>query len=618
GGARTKIAAAAVTRGEACVLEIVRKNSGVIEVKVNGDGSSSLDVTYAGTFDMSGFGWDGDGTDYFDDTVLEFGSFTTELSFDDRRKVREFLRTKWDIYEGSEFALTERSGHWELVPMTYPQNVANGSDAPMLQPGNSVFQVSMLGCVMHSIYTLLHDEAVLSPGTDLARAHDFALQWLQKTARWVAYHGFSSNAIDTIAGISGCNRSVYKVAAYDRLLTTAEMDWNGNSGVVQSPDPTEPGPNNYLWFPNGTWSFCAQYMAAIWMATRFLTDEPDTVDQAIGMLERNLPALLASSPNTYGWGDLAYQSSQVDPWLWIVPQLAGPYDSSIQIGSAHYSSSSGYAAAARVVRPGTAAYAGTSSYAATASVIGGGEPIGATAHYPGVSAYGATPRVVKKAAAAYAGVSDYDAIGSVSDGPINASAAYGGVSAYGAAARVVKKATAGYAGTSAYAATGTVRGPRTFGVTAHYPGVSAYVGGAVLREPQFVTAHYPGMSSYDATGIVEDVVEVPDWIQRLRNAFLRLCRRRGRRITYRGNGGAAAARFFDAIIDYHGEYFDGEVLHKVEGVVIHIPKHASATLTIEKNDKVEVPMRSGGGTKLSRVNDIIAQDDEKFVVEVEN
>lgn len=619
-GDSQKVATLSITRGIPTIIEIRRGDSGFVVVEItdenqHANSSGSLGVTLGGTFDCSGFGWDGDTTSYFDDFVLEFGMFVPQTSESLRRKTREYLRTKWDAYSAPEFALTERSGHWENVPMTYAQDVRLGDDSVMLQPGNSLFQMSMLGVVMWAFYETFKNEAASNPGSELADAIDFAREWIEKTSRWVAYHGMSSNGGFLIGGETNANWTVYKVAAYDRLLTSAEMEFDGNLSAGQGSDDDYPAPNNALWWPTSTWSFCAQYMVAIYLATRFHVEETDTFNQAVGVLERNLPALLGTSPSTYGFGDLGYQTSQVDPWLWIAPNLAGPYDPNTITASANFTGSGAFSASGVDIERVSADFSGSGTFAALSST---GAPQFVSADFEGSGTFAAVDHQIHRDSVSFDGSGEFAAVSSVVGGPQSVSAAFDGEGSFAAATTQIHRESLSFAGAGSFAAVGSLVGPQTQNASASFVGSGSFAAVSQVQTPVELSLSFVGSGTFDARAVVEFRPEESEFVIRMRNRFKRLCDRHGYRVNFIGRRGSAAAKLFNALVDYNGQYFDGKNLHIAEGVVVHIPRHADTTLEVFENDRIDVPMRSGQATDRARIVQILHQDDAKFVVEVQN
>lgn len=671
-GDSQKVATLSITRGIPTIIEIRRGDSGFVVVEItdearSADSSGSLGVTLGGTFDCSGFGWDGDTTSYFDDFVLEFGMFVPQTSESLRKKTREYLRTKWDAYSTPEFALTEESGHWENVPMVYAKDASLGDDAVMLQPGNSIFEISMLGVAMWGIYQLLRSEAMANPGSEVADCVDFAEEWFTKTARWVAYHGMSSNSGFIIGGQTDANWTVFKCGAFDRFLTDEEMTLvnfqaepypvNGNSK-----DESYPEPNNYRWYAADTWGFCAQYMVPIWLATQHLTGEPDTFAKAAGVLERNVPAVLGTNPGgLYGWGDIGYDKSQHDPWMMIAPDLAGPFTPGETRVTFNHQGQNAIAASPTVDRPVAFSHAGVNTLAAVPTIVPQQVDINvrfdhvgvnnialqprrvmrAAFAHAGTNLMSATPRKVNRGTFAHVGVNALSVAPVVSGGTTHACQfSHAGVNALGASPTIDHKAlfehvgvnamalseritqdhsvTFAHAGTNAMAVTATVQAPSTIFQTFAHVGRNTLSASASVVAPIQCEFSHVGVNSLNAEPILGVIPAPPPWLQFQRELFRAMANRRGIEITYYGNGGASPGQRFKVLVDIDGKAFDGQVLTTVEGVTLHIPRHQMARLEVAENDRVDVPFCAGGSTQRARIVNIVHEDLVKFVVEVEN
>lgn len=83
------------------LLEIWRDTSDTLHTWVNGQDVSIAGVTSTATFSMNGIGWDQGGSSYWDDYAFEFIACDSQPTADQRSEVREYLRSKWNLYSAS-------------------------------------------------------------------------------------------------------------------------------------------------------------------------------------------------------------------------------------------------------------------------------------------------------------------------------------------------------------------------------------------------------------------------------------------------------------------------------------------------------------------------------------
>lgn len=577
-------------------LELWRDASNVIHVWANGV-DIGLGVTKSGTFDVSGFGANNAGTGQHDDPLAEFLFCDGLPSEAERAQLREHMRRKWRLWTrtfatAAAYEETELGTWWHL-PATHIDN-RNPVDTGISEPSADVPGMARLALAMESVRKTFG-------------ASDMVTGWLERSTRWLTYHGVAANPV------GGVYWPVQRMAAIGRYATAAEMAYDGAPTALQG------SLDGYaMWQPAAALSDGAATMAATWLALRHHSGDAAVTAIAETVVGANLDELAADSANDYGWGDFMPESGgPVDSWFGIGTALSGV---SVPLsGSASFGGTGSFSTTPTQVHVGSMSHAGTGSFATGNPTIGGPATLSARMDHRGRLAFAATPARVQRGMMVHAGIGSFD---SVSTG--TARMRHRGTGTLETDPAKQHRGVAWFQCQGKLATTPTVRPPKKVSMAASFEGIGSLSATPAVRGPIAATAEFYGESSFQARGTREFMPEATaDYAKsralRAREHAWRVVKRDGQPIKYYPLGNLDNPVDTLAIVDYSGTFFDGQGHFLVEGVVVHMARHAEHSVdTVRVNDRIQVEMKPGQVAEIARVKRIVSEDEGMFVLEVLN